>query len=123
MDAISNCIQGYKINNNIGGTIMDTSKIRINGARVLVKEERLSAETSSGIIMPGREKQQTNKGTVLVVGDGAMLENGTKVPVQVKVGEKVIYSSFSGSPIKDNPNDEDIYLILNERDILCTIEE
>lgn len=102
---------------------MDTSKIRINGARILVKEERLSDATSSGIIMPGREKQQTNKGTVLVVGDGAMLENGTKVPVQVKVGDTVIYSSFSGSPIKQDANDEDIYLILNERDILCVIED
>ena len=102
---------------------MDTNKIRINGARVLVKEERLGEKTSSGIIMPGRDKQQTNKGTVLVVGDGAMLENGTKVPVQLKVGDTVIYSSFSGSPVKENPNDEDIYLILNERDILCVIEE
>lgn len=102
---------------------MDISKFRINGARVLVKEEKLSSELSSGIIMPGREKQQTNKGKVLIVGDGAMLENGTKVPVQVKVGETVIYSSFSGSPIKENPDDEDTYLILNERDILCVIEE
>lgn len=103
---------------------MDISKkIRINGARVLVKEEKLSGELSSGIIMPGREKQQTNKGKVLIVGDGAMLENGTKVPVQVKVGETVIYSSFSGSPIKENPDDENTYLILNERDILCVVEE
>lgn len=102
---------------------MDVNKIRINGSRVLVKEERLSAETSSGIVMPGRDKQQTNKGKVLVVGDGAMLENGTKVPVAVAVGDTVIYSSFSGSPIKQNPNDEDVYLILNERDILCIIDE
>lgn len=102
---------------------MDVNKIRINGSRVLVKEERLSAETSSGIVMPGRDKQQTNKGKVLVVGDGAMLENGTKVPVAVSVGDTVIYSSFSGSPIKQNPNDEDVYLILNERDILCIIDE
>ena len=102
---------------------MDASKIRINGARVLVKEERLTAETSSGIIMPGREKQQTNKGKVLVVGDGAMLDNGTKVPVAVNVGDTVIYSSFSGSPIKADPNDEDVYLILNERDILCSVVE
>lgn len=102
---------------------MNVEKIHINGARVLVKEERLSSETSSGIIMPGREKQQTNKGKVLVVGDGAMLENGTKVPVALSVGDTVIYSSFSGSPIKENPNDDDVYLILNERDILCVIEE
>lgn len=97
--------------------------IRINGARVLVKEEKLTDELSSGIIMPGRSKEQTNKGTVVMVGDGAMLENGTKVPVQVSVGERVIYSSFSGSPVKVNANDEDTYLILNERDILCVIQD
>ena len=100
---------------------MDASKIKINGARVLVKEERLSDTTSSGIIMPGREKHHTNKGKVLVVGDGSMLENGTKIPVAVEVGDTVIYSSFSGSPIKQNADDEDVYLILNERDILCIV--
>jgi chaperonin GroES len=102
---------------------MDVNKIRINGSRILVKEEKLSETTTSGIIMPGRDKQQTNKGKVLVVGDGAMLENGTKVPVAVEVGETVIYSSFSGSPIKVNDSDEDTYLILNERDILCIVED
>lgn len=102
---------------------MNVNKIRINGARVLVKEERLSEKTSSGIIMPGRDKQQTNKGKVLVVGDGALLENGTKIPVSVNVGDTVIYSSFSGSPIKQDANDEDTYLILNERDILCVVED
>lgn len=100
---------------------MDTSKIRINGARVLVKEFKLDEKTESGIVVPGREKQQTNKGTVIMVGDGAMLENGTKVPVGVSVGETVIYSSFSGSPVKVNKDDPDTYLILNERDILCVV--
>ena len=102
-------------------SVMD--KLRINGSRILVKEEKLKDELSSGIIMPGRSKEQTNKGLVIMVGDGAMLENGTKVPVQVHVGETVIYSSFSGSPVKVSGDDEDTYLILNERDILCVIEE
>ena len=97
--------------------------LRINGARVLVKEEKLTDELSSGIIMPGRSKEQTNKGIVVMVGDGAMLESGLKIPVQVEVGERVVYSSFSGSPVKVNANDEDTYLILNERDILCVIKD
>ena len=96
--------------------------LRINGARVLVKEEKLTNELSSGIIIQGRDKQQTNKGTVIMVGDGAMLENGTKIPVAVSVGETVLYSSFSGSPVKINKDDEEKYLILNERDILCIIQ-
>ena len=103
---------------------MDTSKIVINGARVLVKEQKLSKTTKSGIELPGREKEHTNQGTVLAVGDGAMLEDGTVVPVKIEVGDKVMYTAFSGSPIveADADEEEDIrYLILNERDILCRI--
>ena len=102
---------------------MNTNKVKVIGARVLVKEIKLEKETACGVIIPGREKEQTNKGIVIAVGDGAMLENGTKVPMQVHVGDTVVYSSFSGSPIKEKPNDEDEYLILNERDILCVFEE
>lgn len=103
---------------------MDTSKIVIKGARVLVKEQKLSQTTSSGIIIQGREKEHTNQGIVLAVGDGAMLEDGTKVSMSVNVGDKVMYTAFSGSPITkaDDEDEEDArYLILNERDILCVI--
>jgi chaperonin GroES len=92
---------------------------KILGSRCLVKEIRESAETTSGIVIPGKEKEQTNKGIVLAVGDGALLESGEKVPVKLEVGDHVLYSSFSGSPIKVKKDDPDNYLILNERDILC----
>lgn len=98
------------------------AEIKINGARILVQEKKLTAETLSGIIIPEREKQKTNMGVVIQVGDGAMLENGTKIPVGINVGETVIYSSFSGSPIKVNKDDEEEFLILNERDVLCVVE-
>ena len=102
---------------------MDASKIVIRGARVLVKEQTLSNETESGIALPGREKEQTNQGTVLAVGDGAMLENGTIVPVKLKVGDKVLYTAYSGSQIviAGDEDTESKYLILNERDILCQV--
>ena len=104
---------------------MDVSKIVIKGARVLVKEQKLSEETSSGIVLPGREKEHTNQGVVLAVGDGAMLEDGTLIPVSVSVGDKVMYTAFSGSPIVNADDDDEEqnvrYLILNERDILCQI--
>lgn len=101
---------------------MDSNKIKINGARVLVKELQLDDELDSGIILPGRDKEQTNQGVVLQVGDGAMLEDGTIVPVKVKVGDKVVYTAYSGSPIAlADDDDESKYLILNERDILCTV--
>lgn len=94
-------------------------RFKILGARCLVQEIRQDAETTSGIVIPGREKEQTNKGIVLVVGDGAILEDGTKVPMKVNVGDHVLYSSFSGSPVKASSDDPDTFIILNERDILC----
>ena len=105
---------------------MDASKIVIRGARVLVKEQILSQETETGIVLPGREKEHTNQGIVLAVGDGAMLEDGTIVPVKVNVGDKVMYTAFRGSPIvkaddEDEEEKDTRYLILNERDILCII--
>lgn len=105
---------------------MDISKIIINGSRVLVKEQVLSNELDSGIYVPDREKEQTFQGTVLAVGDGAILEDGTSVPVKVKVGEKVLYTAYSGSPIVmagEEKDDTTRYLILNEADILCRITE
>lgn len=102
---------------------MDATKIVVKGARVLVKEQKLSQTTESGIIIQGREKEHTNQGIVLAVGEGAILEDGTLVPVGVNVGDKVMYTAFSGSPItKAGDDEEDVrYLILNERDILCQI--
>lgn len=102
---------------------MEMKGMKILGARILVKEQRLEKEMASGIVLPGREKQQTNRGTVLMVGPGAMLEDGRIVPVGVKEGDEVVYSSFSGSPIKEKADDDDVYLILNERDILCVFEK
>lgn len=96
-----------------------TKHVEVLGARCLVREEKLSETTQSGIIIKDRDKQQTSRGTVLVIGDGAILEDGTKVPMKVAVGDKVIYTEFSGMPVKVNSDDEERYIILNERDIVC----
>lgn len=101
---------------------MDTNKVKIIGARVLVKEERDEEVTTSGIIVPGKDKEKTNRGRVIAVGDGALLESGERVPMKVKVGDFVLYSSFSGAPIKEKEDDDDTFLILNERDIYCVLE-
>lgn len=96
---------------------------KLLGARVLVEEQRDAEVQESGIILPGQEKKKTNRGRVIAVGEGSMLEDGTIVPMHVNVGDFVLYSSFSGSPVKEKETDDDIYLILNERDILCVVEK
>lgn len=98
-------------------------RVNIFGARVLIKEDKNDGETSSGIILPGQEKQETFKGTVIAVGDGAILEDGTKVPMKVNVGDRVIYTCYSGVPIKVKSEEEVNYIIVNERDVLMAIEE
>ena len=82
----------------------------------IVKEEK----TSSGIYLPdtaAKEKPQTGK--VIAVGKGKVLENGTRVEPEVKVGEVVVFAKYSGTEVKVDEKD---YLILSERDILAVIE-
>ena len=82
----------------------------------VVKEEK----TSSGIYLPdtaAKEKPQTGK--VIAVGKGKVLENGTRVEPEVKVGEVIVFAKYSGTEVKV---DEKEYLILRERDILAVIE-
>ena len=81
----------------------------------IVKEEK----TSSGIYLPdtaAKEKPQTGK--VIAIGKGKVLENGTRVEPEVKVGEVVVFAKYSGTEVKV---DEKEYLILSERDILAVL--
>lgn len=82
----------------------------------IVKEEK----TSSGIYLPdtaAKEKPQTGK--VIAVGKGKVLENGTRIEPEVKVGEVVVFAKYSGTEVKV---DEKEYLILSERDILAVLD-
>lgn len=94
--------------------------MKVFGARCIVKEEKQGEETASGIIVPGKDKEPTYIGRIIAVGDGALLENGQKIPMSVNVGDRIAYTTFSGSPIK---NGDDEFLILNERDILCILND
>jgi chaperonin GroES len=96
--------------------------MKVFGARCIVEELKQGETTKSGIVLPGADKEPTYRGVVVAVGDGAMLENGQKVPMEVKPGDEIVYTTFSGSPIKDDKTGK-TYLILNERDILCVLND
>ncbi len=88
--------------------------------QVVVKLTKQEEKTASGILLPGtasKEKPQT--GLVVAVGTGKLLDNGNKIPLEVKEGDKVLFAKYSGSEIKYEDCD---YLILKERDILAIIE-
>ncbi|PKM44113.1 MAG: co-chaperone GroES [Firmicutes bacterium HGW-Firmicutes-8] len=89
------------------------------GDRILLKPLAAEEKTASGIVLPDTAKEKPQQGEVLAVGTGKMLENGQKVALEVKVGDKVIYSKYAGNEIKI---DGEECMILNERDVLAIVD-
>lgn len=93
--------------------------IRPLGDRVVVKALPSEEKTKSGIVLPDTAKEKPQEGEVVAVGSGRLLDNGQRVAIDVKVGDKVIYSKYAGNEIKI---DGEEYLILRESDILGVVE-
>jgi chaperonin GroES len=94
------------------------TKITPLGDRVLVKPLEREEVSKGGIVLPDTAKEKPQEGTVLAVGSGRVLEDGTKVPMEVKTGDRVLYGKYAGTEIKIG--DEE-HLILSERDILGVV--
>jgi len=86
------------------------------GDRVVVNPEPEEQKTKSGIVLPDSAKEKPSEGTVVAVGSGRVLDSGQRVAVEVKIGNRVIYSKYGGTEIKI---DGEEYIILSERDILA----
>ncbi len=95
---------------------MASKKLTPIGDRVVIKPDPEEQKTKSGIVLPDTAKEKPSEGTVIAVGTGRILDNGTKVPVEVKIGDKIIYSKYGGTEVKI---DGEEYIILAERDILA----
>ena len=95
-------------------------KIKPLADRVLVKRIEEEEVKKGGIIIPDTAKEKPQKGEVLAVGPGRVDENGKRIPMEVKVGDKILFSKYAGSEVK--VGDEE-YLIMREDDILAIIEE
>jgi chaperonin GroES len=89
------------------------------GDRVVVKALEREEKTKSGIVLPDTAKEKPQEGKIIAVGTGKLLENGQRVPLDVKEGDKVIFSKYGGTEIKIDGQD---YLILSERDVLAIVE-
>ena len=92
--------------------------IRPLGDRVVIKVSEGDMKTASGIVLPDTAKEKPQEGEVVAVGPGKMLDNGTRAQMEVKTGDKVIFSKYSGSEVKV---DEQNYLIVRESDILAVL--
>ncbi len=95
-------------------------KIRPLHDRVLVKRLEENTKTAGGIIIPDTAKEKPSEGLVEAVGDGMRTEDGKIVPLNVKVGDKVLFGKWSGTEVKVNGEER---LIIKESEILGVIEE
>ena len=88
--------------------------------RVLVVRIEEEEKTKGGIIIPDSAKEKPQEGKVVAVGDGKYLDNGQKIPLSVKVGDKVLFGKYAGTEIKIEGEE---HLILREDDILAIVED
>jgi len=94
------------------------SKLRPLGDRVVVKPTAREEMTKSGIVLPDTAKEKPQEGEVLAVGPGRVDDNGQRIPLDVEVGDKVIYSKYGGTEVKYAGQE---FLILSARDILAVL--
>ncbi len=94
-------------------------KYRPLGDRLLVKPNPSEEKTKSGIVLPDSAKEKPQEGKVIAVGKGAIDEKGNKIPMEVKVGNVVLYSKYSGTEVKIDGQE---HLIIKESDVLAIVE-
>jgi chaperonin GroES len=93
-------------------------KIRPVGDRVVVKPAAKEEVTKSGIVLPDTAKEKPQEGTVVAVGSGRLLENGERVALDVREGDRVLFAKYGGTEFK---LDGEELLVLKENDILAII--
>ncbi|MHB8170158.1 MAG: co-chaperone GroES [Thermincolia bacterium] len=89
------------------------------GERVIIKALPGEEKTASGIVLPDTVKEKPQEGEVVAVGSGRLLDNGQRAAIEVKAGDKVIYSKYAGTEVKVGGEE---YLIVRDSDILAIIE-
>jgi chaperonin GroES len=94
------------------------SNLRPLNDKIIVRRLDAEEKTKGGIILPEKAKEKPREGIVSAVGEGKVLENGKRATMQVKKGDRVLFSSYSGSEIKVNGEE---LLILGEEDVLAIV--
>jgi chaperonin GroES len=93
--------------------------IRPLGEKVIVKRLEAESKTSGGIVLPDSAKEKPKRGTILAVGDGKLLDTGNRKSLQVKKGDKVLFTSYAGTELKV---DGEEVIIMDESDILAVLD-
>ena len=98
------------------------SKIKLQplGDRVVIERESSEETTAGGILLPDSAQDKPARGHIVSLGNGKLLDDGTRSELQVQVGDRVIFSSYAGETFKV---DDDEFLLMREEDILAVIED
>jgi chaperonin GroES len=89
------------------------------GDRIVVEVLEAKERTKGGIVLPDTAKEKPQEGKVVAVGKGRQTENGKTMPLEVKVGDKILYGKYSGTEVNI---DEKEYLIIKEEDVLAIVK-
>jgi chaperonin GroES len=103
-----NCFQGVRMS------------IRPLHDRVVVKRLEQETKTASGIVLPDAAAEKPDQGEVIAVGNGKILEDGKVRPLDVKIGDRVLFGKYSGQAVKVNGNE---VLVMREDDIMAIVEK
>ncbi|WP_300667410.1 co-chaperone GroES [Desulfoluna sp.] len=95
-------------------------KIRPLQDRVLVERLEEQTTTKGGIIIPDTAKEKPAEGRIVAAGKGKIKEDGSLIPMELKLGDRVLFSKYAGSEVKFDGND---FLIMGQDDILCVVDE
>jgi chaperonin GroES len=87
--------------------------------KIVVERVEADDKTAGGIILPDTAKEKPKQGKILALGEGKLLDNGTRAPFQVKEGNRVLFTSYAGSEVTIDGKE---YLIMTEDDILAVVD-
>jgi chaperonin GroES len=96
-------------------------KIKPLGDRIVIKRFEAQEKTAGGIVLPDSARDKPQKGKVLAVGPGRMVKDGTRRPLQVKVGDTVLFTNWAGDEFKESRGDN--VLLMREEDVLAVLDE
>jgi chaperonin GroES len=97
---------------------LSVSTVKPLADRVFVKVSAAEEKTAGGILLPDNAKEKPQVGEIVAVGTGKLKDDGTRLPMDVKVGDKVLYSKYAGTDIKLGSEE---YVLLSEKDILAIV--
>ena len=99
-----------------------TARVVPLGDRVVVKQSKQDEVRASGLVIPDTAREKPQLGEVIAVGPGRLDENGKRLPIDLKVGDRVLYAKYSGQDVPRGVfGDEEEYMVLKETDILAKL--